>query len=67
MARLPRGQRHRLTGRESEATESVKEIGKEVWKFPTPSSPSPGNHVRIGDEVAVPKVGVLRFGAVEAR
>ena len=31
MARLPREQRHRLTDRESEATESVKEIGGEVW------------------------------------
>jgi len=34
--------------------------------LPTPSSPSPGNHVRIEDEVAVPKVGVLGFGAAEA-
>ena len=35
----------------------------EVWKLPGPRKPSPGNHVRIGDEVAVPKVGMLSFSA----
>ena len=33
--------------------------------MPTPTCPSPSNHVRIVDEVAVPKVGVLRFCAAE--
>ena len=66
MPRLSREEGYRFTNREEEATESVKKGQRKIWEFPTPPSPGPGDHIRIGDEVAVPKVGMLSFGAVEA-